>query len=114
MTRELRVVDHAQWQRTFHLDRLSVEIGRQMSGIGQGDGAIGCDAHGETGGVRFAAAEQPPVQRLKDEQRIGIDFRSHADGADQQRHQHAGLQAFAGHIAGHNQQAAVGGCGMIW
>jgi hypothetical protein len=40
---------------------------------------------------------------VKNKQRIGIHFASAADGPDQQRNQHAGLQAFPRYITGDYQ-----------
>ena len=48
---------------------------------------------------------------MKNKQRIGIHFASAADGPNQQRNQHAGLQAFPRYVTGDYQQAAVG---SIW
>jgi hypothetical protein len=46
-----------------------------MSGVRQGDGAVRFDAERKAGGMSFAASEEPPVERIKDESRVGIAFR---------------------------------------
>ena len=78
-----------------------------MSRIRQRDRTIRRNPHGEAGSRRIAAADQPLVQFAQQHHWISIESSDSTDRSHQQRHQHPGLQPFAGHIAGHDQQAAV-------
>ncbi len=62
---ESGAVEGAERECAFDGDGLAVEVGRQVSGVGEGDGAVGGDAQGEAGGEGFAAAEETAVEGLK-------------------------------------------------
>ena len=102
------MVDHAQRQGALHGYRLAIEIGREMAGIGEGDGAIVRDFERETCGLGVAAAEQALVEHMQNRFRIGAGIGGGADGTDQQGDEHSSLEAFAGYIARDDEEAAIG------
>ena len=92
---ELHAFDHPERKRTFHRNRLAVEIGRHVAGIGQGYLAIASNAQGETRRLSVAATDQTTVQGLQKKERIGICFCGRSNCADEQRNQHPRLEPFA-------------------
>ena len=65
------------------------------------------DMHRHACRIGLPAAAQPAVQGFEDDMWLVACFHRSANSADDQRYLHAGLQAFAGHIAQKNQYAAV-------
>ena len=90
-----------------HGQFFAVKVGRNVSGVGDDGFAIGEDLHGDAGCVRLAATAQAAVQCLENHVRLVAGFHNGADGADDQRYLHAGLQALAGYIAEQNQDSAL-------
>jgi hypothetical protein len=69
---EVGSVDHAEGERAFHVERVAVDLGRDVASVRQRGGAVPCDARGDGGGLRGAEAEQTAVERLEDEEGIGV------------------------------------------
>ena len=99
--------DHAQRERALHGQFFSVQIRWQMTGIGQSPTSLGIDAQRKAGRMGLATPAEPLVQLVQYRQWISIVAHGGADGAYDQGHEHTGLQAFAGYVTGHNQDAAV-------
>ena len=55
---EFGVVESAEGQGAFDGNGQSVQVGRQVTGVGESDGAVGGDAQGEAGGKGFASADE--------------------------------------------------------
>jgi hypothetical protein len=79
--------------------------------IGEGNNAVDVEAEGEAGGVCFPAPEEAAVEGFEDGAGIGGRFDGAARGSDEKGDEHTGFQAFAGDVAGDDEEAAVGGIG---
>ena len=82
-----------------------------MACIGEGNNAVDVETKSEAGGVCFAAPEKSAVEGFEDGTGIGGGFGGAARGSDEKSDEHTGFQAFAGDVAGDDEEAAVGGIG---
>ena len=78
-----------------------------MSGVGQGQPAVGGDVRGEAGGEAVVrAAYHAVVERAEQRRGAGSVGGLGTDCANQNRDQHGGRQALAADVADHEQDAA--------